>query len=376
MKRLLLFISTLLALTAVADSTSWKIGSYATTSGSGVAWTTPLNGLIDDTTDTNSTLLSQTSQDLKITHFAMAEEIPYGSTINGFEFRMRAYHTNTVADIYDDSITILIGGTSTGSNKANGTEWPVFTGGSGSVTNKDYGGSSDLWGITSPTYAQVVANNFGIQIRAKETAGTSNAARVQVVFMKVHYTPPSTASTGWVLMQNASNDSDGDDSWTDVNNALTDSTANYATITLSFSDWSHSLLIRSPLISPAIPSGATIDSIEFRVKVSAPSTDMTWNNVQVIKNGTKTGSSVHASASSEILANIRQDYFGGDLFGQSWTYDEFDLDFGIALRVADNDNGSDSCRVYTIYCRINYTEAEAGEGMTVQQRTRGFFSYN
>lgn len=373
MKRLLLLLTSLLALTAVADSTSWRLGSYATTSGTGVAWGTPLECLVDSTTDATSTLISQTTQNLQVTHFAMAEEIPYGSTINGIEFRMRAYHTNTVADIYDDSITILIGGTSTGTNKADGTEWPVFTGGSSSVTNKDFGGASDLWGISSPTYAQVVANNFGIQIRAKETAGTSNAARVQAVFMKVHFTPPSTDTTGWVLMQNSSNDTDGDGNWSDPNNALTDTTSTYASISFSSRDWSHSLLVKSPLISPAIPSGATIDSIEFRVKVSAPSTDVLWINVYVIKGGTKVGSSVHSSSSSEWLANIRQDYFGGTLFGQSWTDSDFGSGFGIALQVEDQDTGTDSARIYTVYARINYTEAASG--MTVKQRTRGFFSY-
>lgn len=68
--------------------------------------------------------------------------------------------------VADETISLMIGGSVVGSNKAiTTTTW-----GASSVVT--YGGSSDLWGLT-PTVSEINASDFGVAIAVKTNGGSN-----------------------------------------------------------------------------------------------------------------------------------------------------------------------------------------------------------
>lgn len=166
--------------------TAWTLGGTAASGGTGIAWSTPSNCLTDGTDDALSNINNNITAELRVTNFNFSSLIAAGAIIDGIEVRTKVYHTNTAADIFDHTVSLFSAGAMVGSNKALAAEWPVFTGGSASVTTRDYGGAADKWGLT-PSYSDVTNSGFGVAIKAYETASVSNGARVQAVWIRVHY---------------------------------------------------------------------------------------------------------------------------------------------------------------------------------------------
>lgn len=147
------------------------------------AWVTPNDALADDSNVTTSSYgdFSDTSQYLHLTNFGFS--LPAGAVIDGIVVRVKRREVAAADNVCDHTIQLIVGGSRVGDNKADtATEWPTTT------TNKDYGSSSDKWGLT-PTKAEVEASNFGIAIRAGNlTGGTSSSAGVEVAWIDVYYT--------------------------------------------------------------------------------------------------------------------------------------------------------------------------------------------
>lgn len=117
---------------------------------------------------------------LKATNFGFS--VPAGATIDGIYVECECLHfTGGGPDIFDSSIRLVIGGSFTGDNKADGTGWPY------SDTYKVWGGSSDLWG-TTPSVSDVNASDFGVGISARNTAGGERSAHIDHIRITVYYT--------------------------------------------------------------------------------------------------------------------------------------------------------------------------------------------
>jgi hypothetical protein len=116
---------------------------------------------------------------LKATNFGFS--IPTGATITGIvvEWERRR---DPAADVVDNAVRIVKGGSIGSTNKASVTSWPS------SDAYASYGSSSDLWGETW-TASDINASTFGSVLSAKDNAGDSTgSARVDHVRITVHYT--------------------------------------------------------------------------------------------------------------------------------------------------------------------------------------------
>jgi len=124
---------------------------------------------------------------LRATNFSLGGVLPSDATILGIEVDVEK-SVDTGTDVVDKLVQLVVGGSLVGDDKADAvTAW----GTSDAVAN--YGGSSDLWGLT-PTRAQVVASDFGVEIRAtKGTSVTDIQARIDHVTITIHYDTNETS---------------------------------------------------------------------------------------------------------------------------------------------------------------------------------------
>lgn len=153
-----------------------------------VAWSNPSNCVSSNDSRATSLCDKNTSQYLHATNPNPA--VPAGSTINGIEVRIeRSAGAESAWNVLDVTVQLIKAGSRVGSNLNDGaTAWP------GTDTNKDYGGSSNLWGTTW-TAAEVNASNFGVAIRANCLDG-QRSARVDAVWINIHYTEPKSVVAG------------------------------------------------------------------------------------------------------------------------------------------------------------------------------------
>lgn len=150
-------------------------------SGSGVAWLFLASVHASDNSRASSTVAtaSPDSQNLDLTNFGFT--LP-SSTINGIEFSIEREKTG-LGTIADNTVQLIIGGTATGTNKADATAWTT------SDLTVRYGGSNDLWGL-SPSYTDINASNFGVRVKISLTAGTGGKAAIDYICLKIYYTLP------------------------------------------------------------------------------------------------------------------------------------------------------------------------------------------
>lgn len=156
-----------------------------------VAWSTPGNVTADDAAyATASVPGGQTSQYLHATTFGFA--IP-SATIDGIQVRVQRNEASLGDNAKDHTIQLIKGGTRSGTNNADtATNWPTTD------TNKDYGGTADLWGNTLSA-ADVNASNFGVAVRITSIEVTKGNAepKVDAIWIAVEYTLlPASAYVG------------------------------------------------------------------------------------------------------------------------------------------------------------------------------------
>lgn len=153
----------------------------------GAIWQNPANALTDNGSIANSDPGSPgTTAYLNITNFGFS--LPSGALIDGVVVRIQRSEGNTNVNAVDHTVRLLVGGSRAGDNKADtSTEWPTTD------TNKDYGGASDLWGLSGTlTKAVVEASSFGISFRAQRLAGggINTELDVDVVWINIYYSTP------------------------------------------------------------------------------------------------------------------------------------------------------------------------------------------
>lgn len=123
---------------------------------------------------------------IRTTNFSFSGVLPADAVITGVEVDIeKSVDAGTAVD---SLVQLVVGGSLVGDNKADGsTAWPT----SEAVSN--YGGSTDLWGLT-PSRANVVASDFGVEIRAtKGTDATEIQARIDHITITLHYTTSETS---------------------------------------------------------------------------------------------------------------------------------------------------------------------------------------
>ena len=159
-------------------STGLTLAGTGAASGTGQIWASPGNITASDDSYAVATLTktNTTTQNLDATNFGFA--LPAGATIDGIEVRIERSAGNTCKDLL---VQLIKGGTAQGDDKADtGTNWPSTD------TNADYGGSTDLWGI-SLSESDIEASDFGVTVRAQHVSGVL-VADVDAIWINVHYT--------------------------------------------------------------------------------------------------------------------------------------------------------------------------------------------
>ncbi len=101
---------------------------------------------------------------LRVNNFGFS--IPAGKSIKGIEVDIsRKSDGSTV----DSTVSLDIGGTLTGTNKASGVSWPA------SLGNAQYGDLHDTWGAAwTPTI--INSSTFGVTVEANNNAGLCTAS--------------------------------------------------------------------------------------------------------------------------------------------------------------------------------------------------------
>ena len=133
------------------------------------------------------------SQYLKATNFAFTSAIDDNATIDGILVEVERYQAAD-SGIKDYSMQLInSAGTMIGADKATTTQWL----GSDPNTYVSYGGSTDTWGITGLTGADVKDSDFGVVLAIQYASGAGTVtAYVDHVRMTVYYTNPSGLTTG------------------------------------------------------------------------------------------------------------------------------------------------------------------------------------
>ena len=177
-----------------AVTTQTLVGTGADGGSGDQAWTNPGNITADDTNQATNLNLG-TGDSTNFLHGTMGANqftIPAG-TIDGieFEYKVRANNSN---DMIEDNVFLIIGGTRTGTDKADGNNY------SSTATVHNIGGVADLWG-TTPSVGQVNATNFGVALKVTDD-GSGSGDDVWVYYMKitVTYTPSGGSATNQTRM--------------------------------------------------------------------------------------------------------------------------------------------------------------------------------
>jgi hypothetical protein len=174
--------------------TGWKLagtGANEVLSGS-TNWSNPGNIAIDDTTNAQSNpAKGGNTAYLNASNFGFS----LGSaTVQGIEAKLTRYRDSGSTTIYDYTIQLLVGGTRSGSNKADTTtNWPT------AAADVVYGGDDDLWGL-SLTSADVDGSDFGLSIRVGPNAGITNRlCYISHVWLNVTYEPAGNPGAFFAL---------------------------------------------------------------------------------------------------------------------------------------------------------------------------------
>lgn len=121
------------------------------------------------------------SYQLKATNFGFA--IPSGATIDGIVVEIEKKCSNAAYSSKDKTVSLVKGGSVSGSNKASASVWPT------SDTYSTYGGATDLWGLTW-TDANINSSDFGVvlSVQCNATGKSSVTHYVDHIRITVYYT--------------------------------------------------------------------------------------------------------------------------------------------------------------------------------------------
>lgn len=149
------------------------------------AWTNPGN-----ITTTGSPYATQNLAPGATTNYLIASNygfaIPTNATINGIT--VTVFRRGNSTSITDNIVSLVKGGSITGSNLASGTGWA-----NGSMQLATYGGTNTLWGTTW-TAADINASNFGVAFSAKSSSGSTRQLDIDYIQVNIRYTTSGTVN--------------------------------------------------------------------------------------------------------------------------------------------------------------------------------------
>ena len=198
----LCLVSTALLLGGVAfsDVTGWRTPGTTTDAGSGSPsgstepWANPNNAQTDDsswTTQDTDTSSDQGNYILTTNYGFAAESITAGSIIDGIEWRYIRRTESNSQDTLENSVKLIQGGSVAGNELADGvTTWVEEP----SEETFTAGGASELGGLTW-TVTDIESSGFGVAISSVSSGAINKLAEIDVVEMRVHFTPPGAGPT-------------------------------------------------------------------------------------------------------------------------------------------------------------------------------------
>jgi subtilisin-like proprotein convertase family protein len=158
-------------------------GTGTTSGGFGTSWINTSRVSANDnsyTTTTDNLDNGDVSEGLIATNFGFA--IPANATITGVQVTIGRFASNSNT-IRDNNLQLVVGGATTGANRASATGW------TSSEIAAAYGSTSDLWG-TALTPAQVNASNFGVSLAVECYSGNNRSPFVDYIQITISYTTP------------------------------------------------------------------------------------------------------------------------------------------------------------------------------------------
>lgn len=168
------------------------------------------------------------------------------------------------------------------------------------------------------------------------------------------------ADTGWVIASGATNNTGiGTAAWTGLGEIAVDGDLNRATVFLAGGEISNYLEVA--FASLAVPSGSTVDGIEFK-GVSFSGFATYDHAVRAVKSGavgsTDRSSATHWNGLSELI-------WGGaaDLWGETWTVAQVNA-IAVAISCEHLAKGGDG-GIDAVYARITYTAGGGGGSIPV-----------
>lgn len=323
-----------------AGSGAGSVGPLYPTTAAGVdgnsAWSTPSNVEALDGVTSSVVLTSNNpipSQQLQATNFGFLA-VPATSTITGVVVTVYRVASGTAflpspAAVADLSVNLIVGGVVVGTNKANtGANWP-----SGTITPATYGGSTDMWGLTTGTLnpAAVSATNFGVSLVCQQTGSQFTTGHVDAITITVYYNSGATAS------------------WTNPNNIL----ANDGNVATAVATTGVSSILEASNFGFSTSQPISGILVEIKCQTSAGNPNL---NVVLFKNGNQYG-----SIKTNVISNTSLNFipFGGsiDLWGGAFTNADVNAsNFGVGFYVQTNTGsatvGVDYVRI-TIYSGLN-----------------------
>ena len=185
------------------NTSQLNAGTGADLSGVGsTAWTTPENITSTGTPYATLNLPSNgTTHYLYGSNYGFA--IPSGAAINGIIVYINKGVGASTNSIADNVVSLVKGGTVTGSNLKSAASWP-----SNSIGLSTYGSTSNLWGATW-TADDINSSGFGVVISAVSSSGSTRTLNVDYMQISVNYTSNGvmnwyTASSGGTFLGSGS----------------------------------------------------------------------------------------------------------------------------------------------------------------------------
>lgn len=176
------------------------------------------------------------------------------------------------------------------------------------------------------------------------------------------------ADTGWVTPGTGANNADaGDVAWSNASNITTATDAARADASsLPKNTGTSQYLHATNFDFSSIPSGATIDGIEARVRKGSSTNTANRiyeHTIQLIVGGSRAGSNKGGSGSWVLTTSTAT--FGGatDLWGLAPSQsDVASSNFGLAVRAVNTNTGTGNAFVYYVQLKVHYTEAAGNTG--------------
>ena len=173
-------------------------GGTFTATGGGKPWLNPSDAQTSNDGHTTCDLdggADDTSQALQVTNFGFS--VPGGSTIDGIVVEIERHQIvifGGSAEIHDNTVKLMKGGTAQGDDKASLTIWPDTD------AYVSYGSSVDKWGL-SWSAADINGSGFGIQMGIINPSVDDSTGFIDHVRITVYYTEGATGQQASVSKQ-------------------------------------------------------------------------------------------------------------------------------------------------------------------------------